>query len=65
MAVSKTIPKSREMCHFNQSLLIESFLGALGNVTNLFQLILKVHANFSFTPKFTAYYEYRICFQLF
>ena len=51
MAVSETIPKNREMGHFNRSSLIESFLGDLGNVTNLFHLILKVHTDFSFTPK--------------
>ena len=51
MAVSKTISKNREMGRFNQSLLVESFLGDLGNVTNLFHLILKVHADFSFTSK--------------
>ena len=51
MAVSEIIPKNREMGRFNRSLLIESFLGDLGNVTNLFHLILKVHVDFSFTPK--------------
>ena len=51
MAVSETIPKTKEIGCFNWSLLIEAFLGDLGNVTNLFHLILKVHADFSFTSK--------------
>ena len=54
MAVPETIPKNREMGRFNRSLLIESFLGDLGNVTNLFHLILKVHADFHSHLKFTA-----------
>ena len=56
MAVSKTISKNTEMGRFNRSLLIESFLGDLGNVTNLLDLILKVHADFSFTPKIYCLY---------